>query len=110
MSGQYFCNACNNFTPTALRKGSGWIELILYLFYIIPGIIYSVWRRSGEPTVCPICKAAALVPAATAKPRPVVNREESVNPREERDCPYCAERILIKAKVCKHCGREITKT
>jgi uncharacterized membrane protein YdbT with pleckstrin-like domain len=28
-------------------------------------------------------------------------------PREERDCPYCAERILIRAKVCKHCGREV---
>jgi uncharacterized membrane protein YdbT with pleckstrin-like domain len=26
--------------------------------------------------------------------------------RDERECPYCAERILVKAKVCKHCGRE----
>jgi uncharacterized membrane protein YdbT with pleckstrin-like domain len=28
-------------------------------------------------------------------------------PREERDCPFCAERILVRAKVCKHCGREV---
>mgnify|MGYP003575375673 CR=1 FL=1 len=28
-------------------------------------------------------------------------------PREERDCPYCAERILTRAKVCKHCGRDV---
>ncbi len=28
-------------------------------------------------------------------------------PREERECPYCAERILARAKVCKHCGREV---
>jgi uncharacterized membrane protein YdbT with pleckstrin-like domain len=27
--------------------------------------------------------------------------------RAERDCPYCAEKILTKAKVCKHCGREV---
>lgn len=27
--------------------------------------------------------------------------------RDERECPYCAERILAKAKVCKHCGREV---
>ena len=27
--------------------------------------------------------------------------------REERDCPYCAERVLVRARVCKHCGREI---
>ena len=28
-------------------------------------------------------------------------------PREERDCPHCAERILARAKVCKHCGRDV---
>ncbi len=27
--------------------------------------------------------------------------------RDERECPYCAERILARAKVCKHCGREV---
>lgn len=27
--------------------------------------------------------------------------------RDERDCPYCAERILARAKVCKHCGRDV---
>jgi DNA-directed RNA polymerase subunit RPC12/RpoP len=30
--------------------------------------------------------------------------------REERDCPYCAERVLARARVCKHCGREIEPT
>ena len=28
-------------------------------------------------------------------------------PRMERDCPYCAERILARARVCKHCGRDV---
>ena len=27
--------------------------------------------------------------------------------RDERDCPFCAERILVRAKVCKHCGRDV---
>jgi Bacterial PH domain len=27
--------------------------------------------------------------------------------RVERECPYCAEPILAKAKVCKHCGRDV---
>jgi membrane protein YdbS with pleckstrin-like domain len=27
--------------------------------------------------------------------------------RVERDCPWCAERILVRARVCKHCGREV---
>jgi membrane protein YdbS with pleckstrin-like domain len=28
--------------------------------------------------------------------------------REERECPFCAERILVRAKVCKHCGRDVS--
>jgi uncharacterized membrane protein YdbT with pleckstrin-like domain len=27
--------------------------------------------------------------------------------RDERDCPHCAERILARARVCKHCGRDV---
>ena len=27
--------------------------------------------------------------------------------RAERECPYCAETILAKAKICKHCGKEV---
>ena len=27
--------------------------------------------------------------------------------RDERECPHCAEQILSKAKVCKHCGRDV---
>ncbi len=27
--------------------------------------------------------------------------------RIERECPFCAEPILAKARVCKHCGRDV---
>ncbi|HEX2251460.1 MAG TPA: PH domain-containing protein [Gemmatimonadales bacterium] len=32
---------------------------------------------------------------------------ETEGARVERDCPHCAERILARAKVCKHCGRDV---
>jgi membrane protein YdbS with pleckstrin-like domain len=31
----------------------------------------------------------------------------STGVREERDCPWCAERILARAKLCKHCGQQV---
>lgn len=43
--------------------------------------------------------------ARNVMPSPVTVVESG--PREERDCPYCAERILARAKVCKHCGRDV---
>lgn len=27
--------------------------------------------------------------------------------RDERECPFCAERILMNAKVCRYCGRDV---
>jgi len=32
---------------------------------------------------------------------------DSRDTRVERECPYCAERILARARVCKHCGRDV---
>jgi uncharacterized membrane protein YdbT with pleckstrin-like domain len=32
---------------------------------------------------------------------------EAEGGRVERECPFCAERILARAKVCKHCGRDV---
>jgi uncharacterized membrane protein YdbT with pleckstrin-like domain len=35
------------------------------------------------------------------------DEHELREPRDERDCPFCAERILKKAKVCRYCGRDV---
>ena len=40
-----------------------------------------------------------------AQPAAVGNAPEAS--RVERECPYCAEKILARARVCKHCGREV---
>ena len=34
-------------------------------------------------------------------------RRGPVTARVERDCPWCAEPILARARVCKHCGRDV---
>jgi len=33
---------------------------------------------------------------------------DSTKPREERECPFCAEIILTKARLCKHCRQEVS--
>ena len=41
----------------------------------------------------------------------IFNASQKVQAQAERvmhkKCPYCAEKILVKAKVCKHCGRDL---
>lgn len=47
-------------------KGSGWIELILWLAFIPAGLIYSIWRREGNGKVCPQCRGQ-MIPADTPR-------------------------------------------
>jgi hypothetical protein len=43
---------------------------------------------------------------------PVSEETETANfiYRDEIECPFCAEMILRKAKICKHCGADVTDT
>ena len=52
-----------------------------------------------------VSAAEDRVPIRAAEPAAYVPPPSMV--REERDCPYCAERVLARARVCKHCGRDI---
>lgn len=52
-------------------------------------------------------KAAEAAAASKAGATPAVEPAIVVPMREERECPFCAERILKKARVCKHCGRDV---
>jgi hypothetical protein len=40
-------------------------------------------------------------PSAVRRPEPIAET------RNERKCPFCAEKILVEAKVCKHCKRDV---
>jgi uncharacterized membrane protein YdbT with pleckstrin-like domain len=40
-------------------------------------------------------------------PQTTAGAAQANEARVERDCPYCAERILARARVCKHCGRDV---
>ena len=47
-------------------KGSFIIELGLWLFLIIPGLIYSIWRQGTKAyNVCPKCSYPNMIPSDT---------------------------------------------
>ena len=89
-----YCTACKNKTGSPKLKGHLLIEVILWLCYIVPGLIYTIWRRQGEASLCPFCNNETLIPFANVGQREV-------------ECTWCAESILAKARVCKHCGNEV---
>lgn len=63
MSKQLICSQCGHVgnSKTAI-KGNGAIEIVLWLCFLIPGIIYSIWRSSSRHKVCPSCRSSNLIP------------------------------------------------
>ena len=67
------CKTCETIQTSKLR-GSGWVELILWLCYLVPGLIYSIWRRSSNRSVCTACGSPALITADLLIGRRLVQR------------------------------------
>jgi uncharacterized protein DUF4339 len=68
---QMFCNACGDIVMTKPRGSSG-IEVILWLFFCLPGLIYSVWRLCGSK--CSRCGSQSLIPVDSANAHRMMGR------------------------------------
>ena len=59
-----YCPHCGTIgTPSLRRKGSGAMQIVLLLFFVVPGILYWMWRQTARPEVCPTCRQPGLIPA-----------------------------------------------
>jgi len=60
---QFVCTSCEFVGQQAkLVKGSILIEFVLWVFFILPGLIYSFWRLTSKQLVCPKCKHPTMIP------------------------------------------------
>ena len=60
------CKECGTVAePRSDTPGSILIELVLWLCFIVPGLIYSFWRISKRRQVCPACESPNIVPLDT---------------------------------------------
>lgn len=66
--GPFICAACGvQGRPKKHTRGSIWIEIVLWLCFIIPGLIYSIWRLTTKQTVCRSCGTAGMIPINTPR-------------------------------------------
>jgi ribosomal protein S27AE len=57
------CGNCGSAVyPKTLVPGSFLIEVILWLFFILPGLLYSIWRLTTKKRVCSKCNSQSLLP------------------------------------------------
>jgi hypothetical protein len=48
--------------PVKMTKGSLWIEIALWFFFLVPGIIYSIWRLTSRYIACSKCGSSDIIP------------------------------------------------
>lgn len=57
-----FCGDCGTEAPARSRtRGSFAIELLLWLF-LLPGLLYSLWRLTTRRDVCSACGSERILP------------------------------------------------
>lgn len=62
----HYCPHCGTWgKPKTVTRGSFFIELVLWLCFLVPGLIYSIWRLSSRQAVCPACKTPHMLPASS---------------------------------------------
>ncbi|WP_157314092.1 hypothetical protein [Chitinibacter sp. GC72] len=66
--GRFFCTACGHQGEShSHTSGSIGIEVVLWICFLIPGLIYSIWRLSSRHDVCSFCGSKSLIPANSPK-------------------------------------------
>lgn len=66
--GTLYCTNCGT-VSNGVRQvpGSILIELLLWICFFIPGLIYSIWRHAAQRKACPACKLSGLIPVMSPK-------------------------------------------
>ena len=79
------CKECGTVAePVAITKGSLGTEIVLWLFFLIPGIFYTAWRHGTRHDGCPKCSSASLVPLDTPMGRELAKDYKPARPEPAR--------------------------
>ena len=82
MSKTLVCAQCGYVgKPKTAVKGSGLLEVFLWLCFLAPGIMYSLWRSSSRHPVCPECMADGMIPADAPRARKIME-ESGLEPEQ----------------------------
>jgi hypothetical protein len=89
------CTTCGNVAePKRLTRGSLLIEIVLWLCFIVPGLIYTIWRSTTKFNTCRSCGATTLVPTASPVARTFMKDQGIEAPPERPNAGYAVGKAL----------------
>lgn len=77
-----FCASCGHLGRTRHQtRGSLAIEVILWLMFVVPGLIYTIWRHSTRTLVCHACGSINVIPPGSPM---AVKMQQNLRPPVEK--------------------------
>jgi len=69
------CTHCHTrVTPEVHTPGSAGLELLAWIVFLVPGLLYSLWRRNARTLICPVCKAPNPIPLTAPAAQQLIAR------------------------------------
>jgi hypothetical protein len=116
------CLQCGSVNKRAVGtiQGSFLLECFLWLLFILPGIIYSVWRLTTKAKVCPACSSREIVPLASPMGQKLQRELATVGSvppsvielpaaaEIPSRCSNCGQQSPAGSSFCGHCGTKRT--
>lgn len=51
-----------------------WVELVLWILFILPGVLYSLYRMLSKKQVCTVCGSAIIIPVDSPKGKELIQQ------------------------------------
>lgn len=72
------CNSTSEFRKG--KRGSAFIEKLLWVTLFFPGIFYSIWRGWSQKKICPYCGSSFLFPDDSAHAHELLHKSRKSIP------------------------------
>jgi hypothetical protein len=66
------CGYCG--VPSKRTRGNILIEIVLWLCFMVPGLIYTLWRMTSKFEACPACERESMIAAASPNGAEMIKR------------------------------------
>ncbi len=79
MAQPMLCTKCGTVAVSRrVTPGSGWITFVLLLCFIVPGLIYWIWRHTSTYQVCSQCGSKSLIPPTAPLAQAMITAQPQV--------------------------------
>lgn len=71
---EFICAKCGwHGTPKKGLNGNAGVELLLWVLFIVPGMIYTAYRAKNRPSICRSCGSTDMIPVDSPRGRELLS-------------------------------------